>query len=105
MISQDLTSQWIKKRKMENTSSISTIHDQKMAREIFKAWDVKLRRYILFEEFAENVIGLGLAPDSKFVRKIFKLIKGENNPNPDQIDLKEFLKIFEPDRFGQKVSM
>ena len=85
---------------MDNQSSILTLNDHKMAKEIFTAWDVKLRRYILFDDFAENVIGLGLAPDTNFVRKIFKVIKGENNPNPDQINLKEFLKIFNPDRFG-----
>ena len=49
---------------MENQNSIAKMHAQEMAKEIFKAWDVKLRRYILFDDFAENVIGLGLAPDS-----------------------------------------
>ena len=75
-----------------------------MAKEIFLAWDSKLRRYILFDDFCENTIGMGLAPDVDFCRKIFTLIKGENNPNPDQMNLKEFLRIFEDNRFGQKVS-
>ena len=59
------------------------MHAQDMAKEIFKAWDIKLRRYILFEDFAENVIGLGLASDTKFVRKIFKVIKGDATHNAD----------------------
>ena len=41
-----------------------------LAKEIFKAWDIKMHRYLTIEEIAENFIGLGLAPDIQFVREI-----------------------------------
>ena len=43
---------------------------EELAKEIFKAWDVKLHRYLTTDEIAENFIGLGLAPDTQFVRDI-----------------------------------
>ena len=39
------------------------MHETEVADEIFKVWDKKLRRYITYAEFAENLIALGLAPD------------------------------------------
>ena len=76
-----------------------------LAKEIFKAWDVKMHRYLTIEEIAENFIGLGLAPDIQFVREIVQALKNRYDPNPDQISLKEFLKIFAPNRFCSKVNM
>ena len=54
-----------------------------LAEEIFKVWDKRLVRYIKFEDFAENMISLGLAPDSNTVRKIMVALKGLNANFPD----------------------
>ena len=56
-----------------------------IAEEIFKVWDKKLRRYITFEEFAENLISLGIAPNQSTVKKIMVALKGENSNFPNQI--------------------
>lgn len=73
-----------------------------IADELFKIWDKKLRRYIMFEEFANNLISLGLAPDQTVVRKIMIALKGAHANFPDQINLKEFRRLFELNRFGSK---
>lgn len=73
-----------------------------IADELFKIWDKKLRRYIMFEEFANNLINLGLAPDQTVVRKIMLALKGARANFPDQINLKEFRRLFELNRFGNK---
>ena len=54
---------------------------EELAKEIFKAWDVKLHRYLTTDEIAENFIGLGLAPDTQFVRDIVFCLKNRHDPN------------------------
>ena len=71
-----------------------------IAEEIFKVWDRKLRRYLLFEEFADHLISLGVVPDQHTVRKIMLALKGEDANFPDQLNLKEFQRLFELSRFG-----
>ena len=78
------------------------MRESDIAEEIFKVWDKKLCRYIMFEEFADHMISLGLAPDSNSVRKIMIALKGEHANFPDQINLKEFTRLFELSRFGNK---
>ncbi len=73
-----------------------------IAAEIFRVWDKKLRRYIFVEEFAEHLISLGLAPDDNSVRKIMIALKGEKANFPNQLSLKEFSRLFELSRFGNK---
>ena len=74
-----------------------------LAKEIFKSWDTKMHRYLTTEELAENFIGLGLAPDISFVQDIIKVLKTRYDPNPEQVSLKEFMRIFAPNRFCSKV--
>ena len=74
-----------------------------MAKEIFRAWDTKIHRYLTTEELAENFIGLGLAPNVQFVREIVQVLKNPYDPNPNQVFLKDFLKIFQPNRFCMRV--
>ena len=80
------------------------MHEADIADEIFKVWDKKLLRYIPFDDFAKNLISLGLAPDQLIVRKIMIALKGENSNFPDQVYLKEFRRIFEMNRFGHKAN-
>ena len=76
-----------------------------MARELFECWDSNLRRYIYFEEFTMQIVALGLAEDMDLIRSLFFTLKGPNSPSPDQIDLKEFMKLFHVNRFGQKANV
>jgi len=80
------------------------MQDEDMAEEIFSVWDTNMRRYLMFDDFADNMIGLGLAPDANSVRKIMIALKGVNSNFPDQIDLKEFRRIFEPSRLGKSAN-
>ena len=66
------------------------MHKGEIAEEIFKVWDRKLRRYLLFEEFADYLITLGVVPDSHTVRKIMLALKGEDANFPNQLTSKEF---------------
>ena len=85
---------------MSNQTTEQKKKEIAMAKEVFQAWDTKLRRYLMFDEFSENIIGIGLAPDCEFVRKIFDAIKGNNTMDPDCLEQHEFLKIFKTSRFA-----
>ena len=54
-----------------------------IAEEIFKVWDKRLLRYLLFGDFANYLITLGVAPDQETVRKIMIALKGEDANFPD----------------------
>ena len=97
---------WVQKhqRKGEGSKTVEHMHEADIADEIFKVWDKKLLRYIPFDDFAKNLISLGLAPDQLIVRKIMIALKGENSNFPDQVYLKEFRRIFEMNRFGHKAN-
>ena len=58
------------------------------------------------EELAEQLISFGLSISKSQVQKLLQAItvkKGKVNPNLHEITLREFLKIFERDPFGDKV--
>lgn len=82
---------WIRnhaKDKGASTASLSTVNSMKeiqIAEQIFKVWDKKLLRYIMMEDFAANMISLGLAPDTNVVRKIMICLKGADANFPDQL--------------------
>ena len=80
---------WVKKRD-QSLNSIESMNKATIAEEIFKVWDKKLRRYIIFEDFAEHLISLGVAPDQHTVRKIMLALKGEDANFPNQLSLKDF---------------
>ena len=101
MLKQNETKKWIQLRQ-KGQVVVESMREADIAQEIFRVWDKKLRRYIFFEEFSEHLISLGLAPDSNTVRKIMIALKGENASFTDQITLKEFSRLFELSRFGNK---
>ena len=74
---------WVKNRKKEGLKSVSDMDQEDLAKEVFKAWDNKMHRYLTIEQMAENFIGLGLAPDIQFVRDIVQALKSRNDANPD----------------------
>lgn len=53
---------WVKLHH-QNLQSIKVMQTAEIAEEIFKVWDRNLRRYLLFEEFADHLIVLGVVPD------------------------------------------
>ena len=57
--------------------------EEDIAAEIFTVWDTKFRRFLMFDDFAYNLISLGLAPDRNSVRKIMIALKGDNPNFPD----------------------
>jgi len=73
---------WVKSRR-QGLQQIETMNKAEIAEEIFKVWDRKLRRYIIFEDLAEHLITLGVAPDQHTVRKIMLALKGEDANFPD----------------------
>lgn len=76
------------------------MHKEEIAEEIFKVWDRKIRRYLLFEDFADHLINLGVVPNHHTVKKIMLALKGEHASFPDQLSLKEFQRVFAMSRFG-----
>ena len=61
---------WIKNRTQAGLSKVSAMRQDDLAKEIFKSWDTNLHRYLTIDEIAENFIGLGLAPNTQFVKEI-----------------------------------
>ena len=89
---------WVKLHH-QSMQSIKTMHKTEIAEEIFKVWDKRLLRYILFGDFANHLITLGVAPDQATVRKIMLAVKGPDASFPDQLNFKEFSRLFSLSRF------
>lgn len=94
---------WIKLRNQSVQSLKTTQKESDIASEIFTLWDVHFRHYLKFDQFSGNLINLGLIPDVDTAKKILIALKGEHNALPDQINFKEFKRIFDLSRFGNKV--
>lgn len=47
---------------------------------------------------------MGLAPNQTVVRKIMLALKGEGSSFPDQVNLKDFRRLFDLSRFGNKAN-
>eukprot|EP00354_Favella_ehrenbergii_P010717 CAMPEP_0170465076 /NCGR_PEP_ID=MMETSP0123-20130129/9559_1 /TAXON_ID=182087 /ORGANISM="Favella ehrenbergii, Strain Fehren 1" /LENGTH=192 /DNA_ID=CAMNT_0010730889 /DNA_START=436 /DNA_END=1014 /DNA_ORIENTATION=- len=90
---------WVKSRR-QGLQQIETMNKAEIAEEIFKVWDRKLRRYIIFEDLAEHLITLGVAPDQHTVRKIMLALKGEDANFPDYSRSKSSSDSSELSRFG-----
>ena len=59
------------------------------------------------KDFTEQLVGLGLASDSKFSQRLLIALKNqtfdiEKTEKVELLTLKDFLKVFEYDKFGQK---
>lgn len=59
------------------------------------------------KDFTEQLVGLGLASDSKFIQRLLIALKNqafdmEKTEKVELLTLKDFLKVFEYDKFGQK---
>lgn len=73
---------------------------------MFACWDQKRLGHITVEELSEQLISFGLSASTSQVLKLLQAItvkKGKVNTNMQEITLREFLKIFERDPFGDKV--
>ena len=93
-----------------------------MARAIFSAWDHSEKGYLTFKELSEELVTLGLSTENSFVERLMYAIKAkklrkatenryeladpeaveEPQVNIELLTLKDFLKVFEYDRFGDK---
>lgn len=77
-----------------------------VATELFSCWDTRRLGHITIEELAEQLISFGLSVSKEQVVKLLQAItvrKGVIKTDLEEITLKEFLKIFERDIFGDKV--
>ena len=94
-----------------------------MARSIFSAWDHTEKGYLTIEELGEEVVTLGLSTGGNFVECLMYSIKARRSKktkpktdasedpelieeplvNTELLTLKDFLKVFSFDKFGDKV--
>ena len=92
-------------------------HALQMAREVFNCWDTARMGHISLNALAQNLISLGLATSKDEVLKLFTIIKNSSAKTPtsepelvltdknwqeEEITLKQFIRIFEKDRFSEK---
>jgi len=124
------TEHWIKSRKNAGMGLLGRMEEIDLARSIFKAWDVQERGYLTCTELNEYMITLGLATEAVFSHKLLSCIKAkkpkrrdprepaepqkteikkehplqivEPYVNTELLTLKDFLKVFEFDKFGDK---
>ena len=76
--------------------------DLVIGKELFKCWDHKKRGRISVREFSENLISFGLSMSKDQVMDTLKvLLYDKDSANAqeeiEEIEMKEFIKIFERD--------
>ena len=86
---------------------LNQLQNQEFARQIFKAWDAQDKGYLTAQEFTEQLVGLGLASDSQFIQRLLLQLTGRpyderKFESVDLITLKDFLNVFDYDKFGSK---
>ena len=59
-----------------------------------------MKGFLTTAQITEHFISLGLAENPKFVPKLLSILKPENN---DEFKVRDFLKVFEYDRLGNRV--
>ena len=99
---------WIGSRKNAGLKVLDKIKDMEYATEIFKAWDTDKKGYLTAKEVAEQLVGLGLATDIALAQRLLQTLKMDairRDSYAQQIEvltLKDFLKVFTYDNFGQR---
>ena len=89
-------------------SLIEKGNDMGFAKEIFKAWDTNKQGYLTAKEVSEQLVGLGLSIDINFTQRLLHTLKMDmvrrdfNPPDIEVLTLKDFLKVFNYDNFGQR---
>ena len=100
--------EWIKCHKNAGMSLIEKINDMDFAKQIFKAWDTSKKGYLTAKEVSEQLVGLGLSTSISFVQRVLMTLRQDqvrrdlNPPDIEVLTLKDFLKVFNYDNFGQR---
>jgi Ca2+-binding EF-hand superfamily protein len=77
--------------------------DLVLAKELFKCWDERRLGHIDIIVLSDNLISFGLSMSKDDVMKLLQTLQsGEGSA--DQITMREFIKIFERDTFGDKAT-
>lgn len=66
----------------------------KFSRELFTNWDVNHDATISEDEVIKPLVALGLVPDHKFARKIWKALKPRTQDQQVRLSYDEFTRIF-----------
>ena len=76
-----------------------------LAKELFSCWDERRIGTINIDTLSENLISFGLSMSRDQVVKLIQAIsnQGKEYKKVQEITMKEFVKIFERDPFGDKV--
>lgn len=91
-------------------NQIEKNQDIKVAKELFACWDRSRLGHISIETMAENLISFGLAMSKDQVVKLIVLLTTSKKQRTsksqklavDQIEMRQFIKIFEKDKFSDK---
>ena len=84
------------------------LNDMEFAKNIFKAWDTSSKGYLTAKEFAEQLVGLGLAQTSRFSQTLLQTLRGDavrrdgTDKHVEVLTLKDFLKVFDYENFGTR---
>ena len=87
---------------------LDKLKDMDYAKLIFKAWDTNKKGYLTAKEVSEQLVGLGLSTTINFVQRLLLTLKNEvirkdaYTPEIEVLTLKDFLKVFNYDNFGQR---
>lgn len=80
-----------------------------IGKELFACWDVDRRGRIEVKALAENLISFGLSMSIEQVTELVSALTNTksrtgNAQKAEEITMKEFIKIFERDSFGDKAT-
>eukprot|EP00347_Sterkiella_histriomuscorum_P008784 403343767 len=106
------TEKWVQKRTTSNDYTSKEKHVE-FAKELFCLWDDDNSGVLDLHEIALPLISLGLSTNTQFVAKLLqsllenpnRLKNGSQQHNDIQITLKDFVKIFNVDKVGEKMSL
>jgi Ca2+-binding EF-hand superfamily protein len=74
-----------------------------LARDIFNAWDVENKGYLTVEELTVQLMSLGLCTSRQFVERVLAALS-KKGKKLELLTLKQFLKVFKYDKFGQSAN-
>jgi hypothetical protein len=97
---------WMRKRGLEKKHS-SNRKNIEFAKNLFLSWDDDGSGVLEAAEIIRPLISLGLSCDSKFAIKILQALDPGWTPDKDKDDLKitlkDFIKIFNSDKLGDRI--
>ena len=74
------------------------------AKDLFTSWDLSGNGSLSEDEVFRPLISLGLAPDQRFARKIWRALKPHTSSDePAELVLEDFLRIFNPDKTSDRL--